>query len=85
MSEDDMKQPSRTDWKHLEDVDDVNIDYSDIPLLTDVFFTRAKRVLPNAVLLDADILAWFRQNDPNYTERINQILRHYIDIQDRAA
>ena len=85
MSKDDMKQPSRTDWKRLEDMDDADIDYSDIPPLTDDFFSHAKRTLPNLVPLDSDVLAWFRQHDPNYTERINQILRHYIDIQDRAA
>ena len=85
MSDDNMKQPSRTDWKRLEAMDDADIDYSDIPPLTDAFFTRAKQIVPNVVPLDPDILAWFRQHDPNYTERINQILRHYIDIQDRAA
>ena len=85
MSDDDMKQPSRTDWKRLEAMEDADIDYSDIPPLTDAFFSRAKRVFPNAVPLDPDILAWFRHHDPNYAERINQILRHYIDLQDRAA
>ena len=85
MSDDDMKQPSRTDWDRLETMNDEDIDYSDIPPLTDAFFARAQRVLPNVVPLDPDILAWFRQHDRNYAERINQILRQYIAIQDRAA
>ncbi len=64
---------------------DADIDYSDIPPLTDAFFGRAKLVLPNAVPLDPDVLAWFRQHERNYAEQINQILRQYIALQDRAA
>src|SRR4051794_5805189 len=85
MSDDDMKPTSRTDWERLDNMTDEEIDYSDIPPLTDAFFARAKLVLPNAVPLDPDVLDWFRQHDPNYAAQINNILRQYIAVQDRAA
>ena len=80
-----MKPTSRTDWDRLDAMADADIDYSDIPPLSAEFFARAKLVLPNAVPLDPDVLAWFRQHDRNYAERINQVLRQYIARQERAA
>jgi len=61
---------------------DEEIDYSDIPPLTDEFFARAKLVLPNAVELDPDVLAWFRHKGRDYPARINQVLREYIELQE---
>jgi uncharacterized protein (DUF4415 family) len=80
MSDSDMKPTSRTDWDRLAKMTDEKIDYSDIPPLTDAFFARAKLVLPNAVELDPDILAWFKQRGQNYPTRVNQILREYIAL-----
>lgn len=85
MSDDNMKPTSQTDWERLDNMADAEIDYSDIPPLNDAFFARAKLVLPNAVPLDPDVLAWFRQHDHNYAEQINQILRQYIAVQDRVT
>ena len=85
MSDDNTKPTSQTDWERLDNMADEEIDYSDIPPLTDAFFARAKLVLPSAVPLDPDVLAWFRQHDHNYAEQINQILRQYIAVQDRTA
>ncbi|MCG8347088.1 MAG: BrnA antitoxin family protein [Chloroflexales bacterium] len=61
---------------------DEELDYSEIPPLTDEFFARAKLVLPNAVELDPDIVAWFKQHGRDYPTRINQILREYIALQE---
>ena len=41
MSRDDLKSTSRTNWAALESRSEENIDYSDIPPLTDDFFERA--------------------------------------------
>jgi uncharacterized protein (DUF4415 family) len=82
MSDNDTKPTSRTDWDRLAKMTDEEIVYSDIPPLTDAFFARAKLVLPNAVELDPDILAWFRQQGRDYPMRINQVLREYIALQD---
>jgi uncharacterized protein (DUF4415 family) len=66
-------------------MDDSTIDYTDIPALDEVFFARAKLMLPNAVQLDSDVLRWFRKQNPDYTEQINRILRDYIARYDHAA
>jgi uncharacterized protein (DUF4415 family) len=53
------------------------IDYSDIPALTDkqlAEFRRAPKKLV-AVRLDADVFEWLRQFGPGYSTRINQVLR----------
>ena len=83
MSANDMKRTSRTDWDRLDKMTDEEIDYSDIPPLTDDFFARAKLVLPNAVELDPDILTWFRKHGRAYSVMINQILRHYIELHEQ--
>ncbi len=85
MNADDTKHTSRTNWAKLELQDDSDIDYSDIPPLDDTFFAQANLVIPNGVRLDTDILRWFRQQNPNYTEQINQILRQYIETHRHAA
>jgi len=38
MSTKDLKNTSRTNWEALESMSDEDIDYSDIPPLTDEFF-----------------------------------------------
>ena len=76
-----MQRTSRTDWDRLATMADDDIDYSDIPPLTDEFFARAKLVQPNAVEIDPDVLAWFQLQGHDYPTRINQVLREYIEIQ----
>src|SRR5437867_13132522 len=83
MSANDMKRTSRTDWDRLDKMTDEEIDYSDIPPLTDEFFAHAKLVLPNAVELDPDILVWFKKQGRDYSVLINQVLRQYMELQER--
>jgi uncharacterized protein (DUF4415 family) len=61
---------------------DGEIDYSDMPQLTDNFFKNAvrnpfyrpvKRQL--TVRLDADVVAWLRSQGKGYQTRLNQLLR----------
>ena len=42
MNEIDMNNPSKTDWDAFEAMTDEEIDYSDIPPLSDDFFERAE-------------------------------------------
>jgi uncharacterized protein (DUF4415 family) len=63
---------------------DDDIDYSDIPLLTDEFFENATLRIPaaqarNLIQLDADVMAWFREQGAEYKTAINTILRRYIE------
>ncbi len=81
MNGNDMQPTSRTDWDRLSKMTDEEIDYSDIPPLTDEFFARAKPVLPNVVEVDPDVLTWFKQQGLDYSARINQVLRRHIELQ----
>jgi hypothetical protein len=46
MSDKDFNNTSRTDWAALEAMDDEDIDYSEIPPLTEEFFENATLRIP---------------------------------------
>jgi uncharacterized protein (DUF4415 family) len=84
MSRDDLKNTSRTNWTALESRSEENIDYSDIPPLTDEFFERATLHIPveqahNLVQLDPDVKQWFQAQGEQYKALINNVLRQYIE------
>lgn len=86
MSVDDLNYTSRTDWNALEAMTDEEIDYSDIPPLTDEFFENAKLRIPtaqaqNLIQLDPDIIVWFRAQSGEYKTLINSVLRRYMENQ----
>jgi uncharacterized protein (DUF4415 family) len=80
LTEDEKKQ-----IEALRNMRDEDIDYSDIPRLTEDFWKNAKpfrdsqlfrpRKESTTVRLDADILAWLKLAGPGYQTRINSILR----------
>ena len=77
MSLNDSSKISHTDWATLEAMNDEVIDYCDIPPLTDEFFENATlRVTAakadNLIQLDADVIAWFREQSSEYETTINQ-------------
>jgi len=53
------------------------IDYSDIPALTDKQLTQFRRAPKKlvAVRLDADVFEWLQQYGAGYSTRINRVLR----------
>ncbi|HIK08797.1 MAG TPA: BrnA antitoxin family protein [Oscillatoriaceae cyanobacterium M33_DOE_052] len=84
MSDKDLNNISRTDWEALDTMTDEEIDYSDIPPLTDEFFENATLRIPaaqarNLIQLDADVMAWFREQGAEYRNTINSVLRRYIE------
>ena len=84
MSVNDSSNTSRTDWAALEAMTDEEIDYSDIPSLTDEFFENAMLKIPavqahNLVQLDPEVSAWFRAQGEGYKTLINSVLRRYIE------
>lgn len=69
-------------------MDDSDIDYSDIPEVTD--FSQAVRgglykpVKEQITLrLDADLLAWFKASGTKYQTRINAALREWVREHER--
>lgn len=84
MSVNDSTNISRTNWVALEAMNDEDIDYSDIPPLTDEFFENATLRIPaaqarNLIQLDAEVIAWFREQSAEYKTTINSVLRRYIE------
>ncbi len=70
----------------LEARADDEIDYSDIPQLTDEQLAQFKPVNPGyrplkestTIRLDSDILTWFKQGGKGWQTRVNEALRSHI-------
>lgn len=82
-----MTNTSKTDWARLARQDDKDIDTSDIPELGEDFFRQAELRVPAkqtvTIRLDADVVAWFKAQGAGYQTRINQLLRQYMQAQQR--
>ena len=82
MSDGDSKNTSRTDWARIDAMSDDEIDFSDIPELTDEFFKRAQWRGPSSVeitmRIDARLLAWFQLRGDDWQDRIQDALREYV-------
>jgi uncharacterized protein (DUF4415 family) len=84
MNKNDSNNTSRTNWAALESKSEENIDYSDIPPLTDEFFEQAALRIPaneahNLVQLDPDVKQWFQAQGEQYKALVNSVLRQYIE------
>ena len=84
MNANDSSNISRTNWAALEAMSDEEIDYSDIPSMTEEFFEKATLRVPSAqarnwVQIDPDIISWFQSQDAEYKKLINLVLRRHIE------
>ena len=84
MSDKNLRNTSRTNWTALESMNDEEIDYSDIPPLTEDFFQKATLRVPapqaqQLVQIEPDILEWFQAQSGEYKTLINSVLRGYIE------
>lgn len=84
MSTNDLNNTLRTNWAALEAMTDEEIDYSDIPPLTEEFFEKATLRVPATqaqrfVQLEPDVMAWFQSQGVEYKTLINSVLRRYIE------
>ena len=82
-----MTKSSKTDWSRLARQNDKDIDISDIPELDQDFFRQAELRVPAkqtvTIRLDADVLTWFKGQGSGYQTRINQLLRQYMQAQQK--
>jgi uncharacterized protein (DUF4415 family) len=90
MNKNNSKSTSRTDWAALEAMTDDEIDYSDIPPLTEEFFKNASLRIPahqasNLVQLEPDIIKWFKEQEMDYQALINQVLHRHIEDNSQQA
>jgi uncharacterized protein (DUF4415 family) len=73
--------------EELAAIPDEDIDFSDIPELTEDFWANATVHWPDqpkqqvTVRLDADLLDWFKSQGKGYQTRINAVLRTYYESQ----
>ena len=77
-----LSEEQQAELKALAEMPDNEIDYSDIPPLTDAFWKNAVRnplykpiKTSTTVRLDSDVLAWLKGQGKGYQTRINAILR----------
>lgn len=80
-----MKKSSATDWQHLNQMANEEIDTSEIPELDDDFFNEAELRVPVkkpvTLRLDSDVLEWLKSQGQGYQTRINSLLRKYMEAQ----
>jgi uncharacterized protein (DUF4415 family) len=77
-----LTEERKAELKALADMPDSEIDYSDIPPLTEEFW---KNAVPNpfykpikthaSVRIDSDVMAWLKSQGKGYQTRMNAILR----------
>lgn len=84
MSVNDSNNISRTDWAALEAMTDEEIDYSEIPPLTDKFFENATLRIPasqvrSLIQLDAEVMEWYQSQETDYRTLIHSVLRRHIE------
>jgi uncharacterized protein (DUF4415 family) len=88
------EQPE-TDWERLRHMSDADIHAAvlndpDIIPTDEDFWQNATVVLPQrkptiTIRLDADVLAWLKDQGKGYQTRINAILRAYMKAQNSGA
>ena len=82
LTDDKLTTKQKRDLAKLARRPDSEIDYSEIPPLTEKFWKNATRnpfyrpVKKQVTLrIDADVLAWLRQQGKGYQSRLNSLLR----------
>lgn len=88
MNKPNTSKKSQTDWTRIDAMTDDEIDYSDIPPITEEMFKngilrKGFKPIPNKnqenFPIDRDIIEYFKSLDFNYPAKINQLLREYME------
>ena len=80
--------PDETDWERVDALTDEDINAAaasdpDAPPTEASFWKDASVVIPeNIVIVDADLLAWFKAHIPDYKAQINAVLRSHVEAND---
>lgn len=79
----DKTRDISADLERINAMSDDEIDYSDIPEITDfsgfkrgLFYRPEKQTV--TIRLDADVVAWFKGAEPKYQTAVNRVLREYM-------
>ncbi|WP_017654944.1 hypothetical protein [Fortiea contorta] len=79
-----MNNTSKTDWARIDAMNDEHIDTSDIPPLTDEFFSKAQLRLPKSPLtitvqVDPETFAWFQTQGETAEQQMSVALKIYAE------
>ena len=82
MNENVMNNTSKTNWDKVDALTEAEIDTSDIPPLTEEFFTNSRwwnpiSSLDVVVQIDPTTLAWFQSQGDDYEQKMAAALRIY--------
>ena len=89
-SEIEMQQ-DETEWSRFDALTDADIDAAvasdaDDPKTDATFWQDATVVMPeNVIVIDLDLLAWFKAQAPDYQTQINTVLREYVEANAKAS
>ncbi|ETR71185.1 MAG: hypothetical protein OMM_08283 [Candidatus Magnetoglobus multicellularis str. Araruama] len=77
-----MKKNIQTDLNAIDTMSDDMIDTSDIPELTEKFFSTAKWRIPKSTVkvtieIEPDVLYWYKSVSTNYQQQLAAALRLY--------
>lgn len=82
-----MRKLSRTNGSKIKAIKDSDINFSDIPELTDDFFAEAKlwpgKKKQITLRLDPDVVEFFKAGGRDYQNSINVVLRRYMEAHQR--
>ncbi|OOR91346.1 hypothetical protein B0181_03320 [Moraxella caviae] len=68
--------PLNDELEQLKAMQDDNIDYSDIPPLSDEQIAQFKPIKKQVTMrLDSDVLAWLKKDGKGYQTKANRLLR----------
>lgn len=73
----------KSDLKRLDAMTDTDINYSDIPELTEDFWRNTEVLKPasktvTTLRIDDDVLDWFRAKGKGYQSQMNAVLRAFV-------
>jgi uncharacterized protein (DUF4415 family) len=78
MNQNTTTKTTHTNWKKLEQLQDEEIDTSDIPALDAQFIQQAHWKTPVTINIETDILTWLKKHNIDYQTQINNLLRDYM-------
>lgn len=85
-----LTKEQQEEIKALQEMPDEEIDYSDIPSVTEwsgavvgKFYRPIKQTV--TIRLDADVVDWLKQEGKGYQTRVNRILRAVMEQQQKKA
>lgn len=77
-------KPGEKTARQLSALKDHDIDYSDIPQLTETFWRHLELLRPTpkrmmTLRLDDDVVDWFKSHGKGYQSEINAVLKAYVE------